>query len=383
MGLAPDDWTDDAYEQCSRGHCTVWSTDSGFGRAVVTVVSVVGARPQFVKAFPVSNALGPDTGEVLVHTGQHYDEQLSDVFFEQLGIPMPDYNLGIGSDTHAVQTAAMMRELDDVVADHDPDVLLLYGDTNSTLAGALVGANRDTAVAHVEAGLRSHNWEMPEEINRVLTDHVADLLFVPTERATENLAAEGITDGVHVTGDVMYDALLAVREQVTDRPLPVDIDGEYVLATVHRASNTDDPDRLRSILSALSDASLPVVLPAHPRTTDAMRTAGIEAAAYPGIDFVDPVGYLDFVALLDGAERVATDSGGVQKEAFYLDTPCVTLRAETEWTETVESGWNVLVGADEVAIRAALERTIDPETKPNPYGDGDAAARIAEVVEGV
>ena len=351
---------------------------------MVTVLTVVGARPQFVKAFPVSRALAPDHEETIVHTGQHYDEALSAVFFEELGIPTPDYNLDVGSDTHAVQTAAIMRELDAIVADHGPDVMLVYGDTNSTLAGALVGAKRDTRVAHVEAGLRSGNWAMPEEVNRVVTDHVSDLLCAPTERAVDTLATEGITDGVHETGDVMYDALLAVRDRVGDRPTPAIVpDGEYILATVHRASNTDDPDRLRSVLAALSEASLPVVLPAHPRTTDAMVRHGIDTADYPGIEFVEPVGYLDFVALLDGAERVATDSGGVQKEAFYLDTTCVTLREETEWVETVEAGWNTLVGADKVAIRAALERLTEPSTKPAPYGGGDAATRVVEVLENV
>jgi UDP-N-acetylglucosamine 2-epimerase (non-hydrolysing) len=349
---------------------------------MVSVLSVVGARPQFVKAFPVSHALAADHDEIIVHTGQHYDEQLSDVFFEELDIPTPDYNLGVGSDTHAVQTAEIMTKLDDIVVSHDPDVLLLYGDTNSTLAGALVGAKRDTTVAHVEAGLRSHNWEMPEEVNRVLTDHVSDLLFVPTARATETLANEGITDGVYESGDVMYDALLAVRERVRDRrPTASDaVDGEYVLATVHRAANTDDRTRLAAIFTALSETALPVVLPAHPRTTDAMDDYGMSTDDYPGIEFVDPVGYLDFVALLDGAERVATDSGGVQKEAFYLDTQCVTLREETEWVETVECGWNVLVGADEAAIRRELERPIELDSKPRPYGDGDAAAHIVEVV---
>jgi UDP-N-acetylglucosamine 2-epimerase len=351
---------------------------------MVSIVSVVGARPQFVKAFPVSHALAADHEETIVHTGQHYDEALSDVFFEELSIPTPDYNLGVGSDTHAVQTAAMMRELDGVLSDHDPDVLLLYGDTNSTLAGALVGAKRDVAVAHVEAGLRSGNWGMPEEVNRVVTDHVSDVLFAPSQRAVDALAAEGITDGVHETGDVMYDALLAVRERVRDRPAPDSApDGEYVLATVHRAENTDDSDRLRSILSALSATPLPVVLPAHPRTTDAAARHGIDLAEYDGIDVVDPVGYLDFVALVDGAARVATDSGGVQKEAFYLDTPCVTLREETEWVETVEAGWNALVGANDVAIRTALDRADAPATRSDPYGDGDAAVRIAEVLADV
>jgi UDP-N-acetylglucosamine 2-epimerase (non-hydrolysing) len=354
---------------------------------MVTVLSVVGARPQFVKAFPVSQALGPEIDEVVVHTGQHYDEALSEVFFEELPIPTPDYNLGVGSGGHAPQTAEMMTAIDEVVADHDPDALLLYGDTNSTLAGALVGAKRSTLVAHVEAGLRSFDRGMPEEVNRVLTDHVSDLLFVPTESATENLAAEGITAGVHQTGDVMYDALLGVEEHALDRSDALDrlgyADGNYILATVHRPRNTDDPDRLSTILSALADASLPVVLPAHPRTADACDRHGIDPDSFDGLEIVDPVGYLDFVRLVAGADRVATDSGGVQKEAFYLDTPCITLREETEWTETVACNWNILVGADGEAIRAALAASFDTDWKPQPYGDGTAAEAIAEVLADV
>ena len=352
---------------------------------MVSVLTVVGARPQFVKAFPVSRALAPAHEETIVHTGQHYDEALSDVFFEELSIPTPDYNLGVGSGSHAVQTAEMMTALDALVADHDPDVLLVYGDTNSTLAGALVGAKRDTRVAHVEAGLRSGDWEAPEEVNRVVTDHVSDLYFAPNHRATETLAAEGITDGVHETGDVMYDALLAVRDRAMEYSSVLDRvrgePGEYVLATVHRANNTDDPDRLSRILTALSATPRPVVLPAHPRTTDAMARFEMDADAFSGVEFIDPVGYLDFVRLLNGAERVATDSGGVQKEAFYLDTPCVTLREETEWVETVECGWNVLVGTDPDSIRHELERRIVLDSKPRLYGNGDAASRIVEVLE--
>ena len=344
------------------------------------VLSVVGARPQFIKAFPVSNALARDHEEVLVHTGQHYDEELSDVFFEELAIPEPDYNLGVGSAPHAEQTAEMMTALDEVVERESPDVVLVYGDTNSTLAGALVASKREPTLAHVEAGLRSHNWEMPEEVNRVLTDHASDLLFVPSERAAGTLRAEGIDDGIAVTGDVMYDAVLRVRDGAAACSSILDTLGlreeAYVLATVHRAANTDSPERLASILDGLASARLPVVLPVHPRTERALREYGLWETANERLRLVDPVGYLDFVRLLDGAERVATDSGGVQKEALYLDTRCVTLRDETEWVETVECGWNVLVGADERAIRSALRVTAELPEKPPLYGDGRAAERL-------
>ncbi len=349
------------------------------------IVSVVGARPQFVKAFPVSDALRDEHEEVLIHTGQHYDDEMSDVFFEELPIPEPDVNLGVGSQTHAKQTAAMLEGLDDIVSECTPDVVLVYGDTNSTLAGALVGAKRDVVVAHVEAGLRSYNRDMPEEINRVLTDHCSDVLFVPSESAVETLANEGITRGVYNTGDVMYDSLLAVRERARECSSIVDdldlTEGKYVLATVHRAANTDNPDRLEAILAGLSNAPAPVVFPAHPRTVEALESRSFDRTLPSNVELIDPVGYLDFVRLLDGAERVATDSGGIQKEAFYLETPCVTLRDETEWTETVACGWNDLVGADQTAIKRALTREFEPSTDETPYGDGNAAARIVAALE--
>ena len=349
------------------------------------VLSVVGARPQFVKAFPVSNALREAHEEILVHTGQHYDECLSGVFFEELPIPEPDVNLGVGSGPHAKQTAAMLSGLDDVVADHQPDVVLVYGDTNSTLAGALVGAKRDAIVAHVEAGLRSYNRAMPEEINRILTDHSAGLLFVPSDRAERTLIEEGITDGVYNTGDVMYDSVLSVRDRARKHSRVVEElgyhDGDYVLATIHRAGNTNDHERLRSIIAGLGESSDPIVFPAHPRTVEALRDADLLGELPAPIDLVEPVGYLDFVRLIDGATVVATDSGGVQKEAFYLDTPCVTLREETEWIETVTCGWNVLVGADTGAIRRNLGRGFDLSSKPQPYGDGAAADRIVRILE--
>ncbi|MGM0717377.1 MAG: non-hydrolyzing UDP-N-acetylglucosamine 2-epimerase [Halobacteriota archaeon] len=349
-----------------------------------TVLSVVGARPQFIKAFPVSRLLRERLSEVLVHTGQHYDFGMSDVFFEELDIPEPDYNLGVGSANHANQTAEMLSRIDEVVEAERPDLLLVYGDTNSTLAGALVAAKRNVPVAHVEAGLRSDNWAMPEEVNRVLTDRCSALLFVPSERAVETLAAEGITDGVTVTGDVMYDAIVSVRDRAPSASEILDDlgygDGEYVLATVHRQANTDDRARLASVVNGLASSPRPVVVPLHPRTEDALKRHDLWDRATAELDVIDPVGYLDFVGLLDGAERVATDSGGVQKEAFYLDTRCVTLRDETEWVETVEAGWNELVGADAEAIRAALRRTDDLPGKPSLYGGGRAAERIVDEV---
>ncbi|MFP8890750.1 non-hydrolyzing UDP-N-acetylglucosamine 2-epimerase [Natrialbaceae archaeon A-CW2] len=348
------------------------------------VVTVVGARPQFVKAFAVSRVLREEHEEVLVHTGQHYDAELSGVFFEELGIPEPEYNLGVGSDSHGRQTAAMLEGLEEIIETEAPDVVLLYGDTNSTLAGAIAASKIDPLVAHVEAGLRSYNREMPEEINRVLTDHASDLLFPPSESAAETLEKEGITEGVHVVGDVMYDAILWARDvaqresDVLDR---VGIeDGEFILSTVHRAGNTDDPHRLDAIVDALSNAPLPVVLPIHPRTESRLREYGLWERATAALEVIDPVGYLDFVRLLDGSERVATDSGGVQKEAFYLDTPCVTMREETEWLETVDSGWNVLVGADREQIEKELRVNRYLEEKPTPYGDGTAAEQIVAVL---
>lgn len=350
------------------------------------VLSVVGARPQFIKAFPVSSALRRSHDGVLVHTGQHYDEMLSDVFFTELDIPEPAYNLGVGSGTHADQTARMMIELDRVVETEAPDVLIVYGDTNSTLAGALVAAKRSTTLVHVEAGLRSGNRAMPEEHNRIATDHLADVLIAPTERAVRTLRDEGVAGAIHETGDVMYDALLYVRERAIEASsirdelgLENEPDG-YVLATVHRAGNTSERARLASIIRGLSDVSLPVVLPIHPRTEAALKEYGLWETACDRLTIIDPVGYLDFVALLDGAALVATDSGGVQREAFYLDTRCITLRDETEWVETIDCGWNTLVGADSDRISQALTRDGSTPEKPTLYGDGRAAERVVEVI---
>ncbi|MFC7236116.1 non-hydrolyzing UDP-N-acetylglucosamine 2-epimerase [Halosegnis marinus] len=347
------------------------------------VLSVVGTRPHFVKAAPVSRALDGACEHVLVHTGQHYDDALSERFFRELDIPRPDHDLRVGSADHGPQTAMMLSSLSAVLRAESPDVVLVYGDTNSTLAGALATAKLPPTLAHVEAGVRCFNRDIPEEVNRVLTDHASDLLFAPTETAVDNLAAEGVTAGVTNTGDVLYDALLWARDRLDAGVLDEFgvVPGEYVLSTVHRAHNTDDPERLGAILRAFGSLALPVVLPAHPRTREAVAAHGLDVPA--NVKLVEPVSYLDFLALLDGAARVATDSGGVRKEAFYLDTPCVTLREETVWPETVAAGWNELVGTDEGAIVRALTREWDLGEKPAPYGEGDAALAIREAILGV
>ncbi len=350
------------------------------------VLSIVGARPQFIKAFVVSKELRKNHDEVLVHTGQHYDENLSKIFFEELNIPKPEYNLGIGSGTHGYQTAEMIRGIEEIAYEEEPDFIILYGDTNSTLAGAIVGSKLDAMVAHVEAGLRSYNRDMPEEVNRVLTDHASDLLFAPSETAAKNLGEEGITEGVHVVGDVMYDAILWAKEIASEQSEILDEfdlkENEFILSTVHREGNTDDRNKLEQIMKGLYEASLPVILPIHPRTEKRLKEFDMYENVTDNIRVVEPVGYIDFVRLLDTAKVVATDSGGIQKEAFFLDTPCVTLRKETEWVETVECGWNELVGAKASEITEAIDREWElPSKKTTPYGDGKAAEKIVEVLE--
>ncbi|WP_367996729.1 non-hydrolyzing UDP-N-acetylglucosamine 2-epimerase [Haloferax volcanii] len=349
------------------------------------VLTVVGARPQFIKSFSVSRAIRDDQEEVLVHTGQHYDDELSSVFFDELDMDEPDYHLGVGSDTHGKQTAAMLEEIEAIVCDEAPDVVLLYGDTNSTLAGAIAGSKLDPTIAHVEAGLRSHNREMPEEINRIVTDHVSDILFAPSESAVESLQNEGISESVYNVGDVMYDSILWAKDIARDESEILEQvgvqDGEFVLSTVHRAANTDTKSNLEAIVDALSQVESQVVLPLHPRTKEKLKEFDLWDHATAELEIIDPAGYLDFVRLLDAADVVATDSGGVQKEAFYLDTPCVTMREETEWVETVESGWNVLVGAEKETIVHEIEAVSLPDEKPTPYGGGSAAEKIIKKIQ--
>ncbi|WP_420129554.1 non-hydrolyzing UDP-N-acetylglucosamine 2-epimerase [Longimicrobium sp.] len=354
-----------------------------------TIVTVVGARPQFVKAGVVSRAL-VETGvrEVLVHTGQHFDANMSDVFFHELGLPVPDHHLGVSGGSHGVQTARMLEGVERVLQEVRPDWLLVYGDTNSTLAGALAAAKLHVPVAHVEAGLRSFNRRMPEEVNRVLTDHTSELLFAPTEVAEGHLAREGIPAGrVHRVGDVMYDAALhfaerAERESTVLGDLGLE-PGRYVLATVHRAENTDHPARLRAIVEGLSRvaAELPVILPLHPRTRGALRDQGLAVDA-PGLRVVEPLGYLDMVRLERDAALVATDSGGVQKEAYFFGVPCVTLRDETEWVELLEAGWNRLAPpTDAGAVADAVRGALGTRGRTGQlYGDGTAAVKVAHIL---
>lgn len=345
------------------------------------IISLVGARPQFIKVAPVSAALRrAGYREIIVHTGQHYDSNMSATFFDELGISAPDYNLGIGSAAHGAQTGRMLEAIEKVLLSEQPDWLVVFGDTNSTLAGALAAAKLHIRVAHVEAGLRSFNRAMPEEINRVLTDHISDALFCPTANARKHLAHEGITRGVEVVGDVMFDVLAQARPSLAHRAATLlpelgVVQEKYVLVTIHRASNTDNPETLRQIVRALGAVEWPMIFPIHPRTR-ALATQ-YQIAWPDNFQVIDPLGYLDMLTLLSAAYRVSTDSGGLQKEAYLLGVPCVTLRDETEWPETVEAGWNQLVGDNPVMIAEAFHRSVPPAPSSNPFGDGHAADRIA------
>jgi len=351
----------------------------------VKVISVVGARPQFVKLAPIAHAAATAGVEhVIVHTGQHYDPMLSDVFFEDLGIPAPDVHLGVGSGSHGVQTGAMLGALDGVFDEHGPDWVLVYGDTNSTIAAALSAVKLHYPVAHLEAGLRSFNRRMPEEHNRVLTDHAADLLLAPTEVAAQHLANEGLAEKTVVVGDVMTDVLFATRDEVSGAPSKLAAElglepGSFSVATIHRAENTDDPARLGEVVAGLSALDHPVVLLAHPRVAARAASAGISLTTGSLIEHA-PLAYPDLIAAVLASRGVVTDSGGLQKEAFLLRVPATTVRTETEWVETVELGWNVLANtSDEIA--AAVSRPRPAETEAAPYGDGHAAERVvAELV---
>jgi UDP-N-acetylglucosamine 2-epimerase len=348
------------------------------------IVSVVGARPQFVKAAVLSRALRERHREVLVHTGQHYDDLMSDVFFRELGLPAPDANLGVGSASQAVQTARMIEALEPVLTTEAPDLVLVYGDTNSTLAGALTAAKLNLPLAHVEAGFRSYDRSMPEEVNRLLTDHVSRYLFCVTRASVDCLEREGIVKGVYETGDLMYDSLLTALPRA--RAIEGDVlsrhgveTGAYYLATVHRPANTDDAGALRSICAALGKLDAPVVLPLHPRTKTALAEAAIEVA--DNVRAVEPVGYIEMLALERNARAILSDSGGVRREAYFLGVPSVTLRDDSEWPETLATGWDVLAGTDVSKIVEAAQRP-RPQTPPPPsFGDGHAAEQIVEVLE--
>ena len=347
------------------------------------VVTIVGARPQFIKIAAVSRKLRERHQEILVHTGQHYDYEMSGAFFDGLELPRPNVNLGVGSGSHAAQTGAMLTGIEDVLLAESPDCLLIYGDTNSTLAGALASSKLSIPVVHVEAGLRSFNRSMPEEINRVVADHLSDLLLCPSEAAVNNLAIEGITENVHLVGDVMLDALQwAKQRSVGAENACLKRFGlkrkEYLIATLHRSENTDDRARFQGILETFNSLNEPVLFPVHPRARKIINE--INFRPQPNLHLIDPVGYLEMVALVSSARLVLTDSGGLQKEAYWLGVPCVTLRNETEWVETVEAGWNVLVGPEPERIARTVESFIPPVSRPFLYGDGTAAEKCVDLI---
>jgi UDP-GlcNAc3NAcA epimerase len=346
------------------------------------IVTVVGNRPQFVKAAAVSRLLRERTDELIVHTGQHYDDELSRVFFEELNVPAPDRELDAGGGTNTAQTARILAALEPALAELRPSLVLVYGDTNSTLAGALAASQAGIAVGHVEAGMRSFDRTMPEELNRVLTDHASDLLLCSTETAMHNLEREGVRGESELVGDVMADVSLAFRDIAEERSTVLDDrgleEGSYLVVTAHRAGNVDRPERLEALVALLEALPAPVVLPLHPRTRERLRAGGL-MERLESISVVPPLGYLDFLKLARHARAVLTDSGGVQKEAYLLGVPCVTLRDTTEWVETVDAGWNTLVDLDRDAALAALERH-PPGQRPELYGGGRAAERVCDVL---
>lgn len=348
------------------------------------IVTVVGARPQFIKSAPVSKAItNAGHQEYLLHTGQHYDYGMSKIFFDEMGIQEPAINLGVGSGTHAQQASKMLVGIEKVLMSHKPDIVLVYGDTNSTLAGALATAKLQINLAHIEAGLRSYNRLMPEEHNRVLTDHCSNLLFCPTKTAVDNLAREGILNGVHLVGDTMYDAVLqfgeiAKRNSKILQTLKIN-PNEYLLTTIHRAYNTDTPEVLSEILSVFRQVDEIIVFPIHPRTLHAINVRNLQIPV--NVKVIDPVGYLDMLMLEQNARAILTDSGGMQKEAYFFQIPCLTLRPETEWIETLASGWNHLVGVDADIINDAIRNLETPNRSPvQAFGDGFAANKIVSII---
>jgi UDP-N-acetylglucosamine 2-epimerase (non-hydrolysing) len=343
------------------------------------IASIVGARPNFVKLAPVSREIRKKAKEIIIHTGQHYDYDMNRIFFQELRIPDPDYHLGVGSGTHGQQTGEMLKGIEEILLKERPDVTLVFGDTNTTLAGALAAAKLHIPVAHVEAGLRSFNKMMPEEVNRVLVDHCSDFLFCPTKTAVENLQKENIVNGVSFTGDVMLDILqecIRIAERSSNIIEELDLrPKDYFLATVHRAENTNDPERLKNIIDALCSIQN-VVFPCHPRTRKHLEKLQLWDRAAKSIQVIDPVGYLDMLQLEKNACKILTDSGGVQKEAYMLRRPCITMRDETEWVETLEDGWNLLVGSDKNVIIEAVHNFKAPTKQRDIFGTGDASRRI-------
>ncbi|WP_163099325.1 non-hydrolyzing UDP-N-acetylglucosamine 2-epimerase [Peribacillus alkalitolerans] len=342
-------------------------------------LTVIGARPQFIKAAPVSRELRQEHQEIYIHTGQHYDANMSDIFFDELNIPKPDYHLNVGSSSHGKQTAAMLDGIEGIILQEKPDYLLVYGDTNSTIAGAMAAAKLHIPVIHIEAGLRSFNKKMPEEINRIMTDHISEYLFCPTETAVDNLANENISENVFNVGDVMYDAVKYNLELSQEKSQILETLGlskdDYYLITIHRAENTDNETNIKNILEAFSRIEGKKVWPIHPRTRNILAKMGIDLATIPGLQIIDPVGYLDILALEGGAKKILTDSGGMQKEAYFLQKPCVTLREQTEWVETLQGDANILVGTDVEKIVEAVNRDVNPNYQ-ELFGDGFASKKI-------
>jgi UDP-GlcNAc3NAcA epimerase len=347
------------------------------------IVTIVGARPQFIKAATVSRIIRHDASleEVIVHTGQHYDANMSDIFFEDLDIPRPDYNLEVGSGSHAYQTARMLEGIEEVLVKEKPGWTLVYGDTNSTLAGAVAASKLSIPLAHVEAGLRSFNRKMPEEINRIVTDSISNLLFAPTPAAVANLANEGLAGITFFSGDVMFDSILFYREKIsrdTESFRIKDIPESYFLATVHRAENTDNPENLANLFRGFADSEQPVVLPLHPRTRKIIsNTLRIPS----NVVIIDPVGYLQMIWLILNSKKVLTDSGGLQKEAYFLGKQCITLRTETEWVETLHDNWNTITGTDPQKIADAIALTAPSSSQKLLFGDGNAAAFILRQIK--
>lgn len=357
------------------------------------ILTVVGARPQFIKAAAVSRVIRKQVEEILVHTGQHYDNNMSAIFFSELSIPEPDYNLGVGSGSHAKQTADMLIKLEEIMLKEKPDYVMLYGDTNSTLAGALAAVKIHIPVIHVEAGLRSYNMLMPEEVNRILTDRVSEILLCPTDTAVENLKKEGVTKNVFNIGDVMCDALhyyagdfenskpdgfISKLIPITDNG--VKIKGEWYLATIHRAENTDNINKIEQILGAFEKLNAPVIFPVHPRTKGLVRDL-VQKHSYKNTLFCEPVGYRDMLYFVSGAIKLVTDSGGLQKEAYILKTPCVTVRPQTEWSETLNGNWNILAEPETEDILNKVNNTVTDESAHREYyGDGHAAERLLKVI---
>jgi UDP-GlcNAc3NAcA epimerase len=344
------------------------------------ILTIVGARPQFIKAATVSRIIraNPAVHEILLHTGQHYDENMSDVFFRELNIPIPDYNLEVGSGSHAEQTGSMLKGIEKVLLKEKPDWTLVYGDTNSTLAGAITSTKLHIPVAHVEAGLRSFNRAMPEEINRIVTDSISDLLFAPTNTAIKNLANEGLAGITHFTGDVMYDSVLYYKEWIELDPEKYKTAGipeKYLLATIHRAENTDNPENLRNIFRAFSRLGQEIVLPIHPRTRKILRSA---VTLPENVHIIDPVGYLQMMKLTMDATKVLTDSGGLQKEAYFLQKQCVTMRTETEWIETLHDDWNIITGSAPELIEKAAGSPHPTAPLQQGFGNGKSAEIILE-----